>query len=93
MVALLNASLDVMFPPLNYVFECFSSDNGIYEESVVLVIPDKPGYIGSMSIIIGGFFLGLATIAYGWVGVELSKTRPSKYLSDYMIHSIYSFRL
>lgn len=50
---------------------------------VLLILPDMYGYYGSMIILGVGYLLGLLTCIYGWIGIELSKTRTPKYLGEY----------
>lgn len=72
-------------------------DNNENEPGALLVKPDVTGYLGSLGILIGGFFMGLFTVIYGWLGIELSKPRPTKHLGDQTLYifwmKLFNFKL
>lgn len=81
---LISKSYYYLFPPLNFEFVCFSrTKNSDHDADVLLVLPDRTAFQTSLAIILVGYLLGILTCLYGWIGIELEKPIPSRYLGNF----------
>jgi hypothetical protein len=85
---LLSNSYAILFPPLNFKFECFIDKSKESDTDALLYVPDSFAYYTGIFLVLIGFITGLVLIIFGYVNQKLAANKDLYISLFYLIISV-----